>query len=307
MASRATPDLIWSLIRGYNSFLVSQPNARFTRERGNLLNKHNRRFSGLTHARTADVHTTKKGLVLTLKKTASAQKQKPATQRVNVQLHKCGWRKYSHVLASEVSKYRPDLRRAAMRRAKKLHRASYRPTVYRLKKEHVPKPKLTEEEKKAAKTAKAAKPKAEKVTPKEQTEEQKKKIAWALKSKAIRKSHQPKTVKPRKHRYAAMSKKLRAAKQAARSAKFAKEHPEEAKKKAEKEAALLAKKKEKTAKQTKVAAERKAKRDARTATLRAEALKTLHEQQAKKKAAKEATKKAAEATKEATKEAAKKQ
>lgn len=44
-------DLVWTLVKNNNSFLVKRPGVQFSAEKGNLMNLHSYKYSGLANAK----------------------------------------------------------------------------------------------------------------------------------------------------------------------------------------------------------------------------------------------------------------
>eukprot|EP00771_Trimastix_marina_P003977 gnl/Trimastix_PCT/70.p1 GENE.gnl/Trimastix_PCT/70~~gnl/Trimastix_PCT/70.p1 ORF type:complete len:127 (-),score=44.45 gnl/Trimastix_PCT/70:94-474(-) len=120
-------DLIWSLVRRHNCFQKKVGGHIFSTEKGNLTGVNTKRYSGLANKKVVDVDIKIKGhkkrIVLSKKKPGTAQR-KPAkmfwsqTYRPNDKL--------ASRIALEVAttQYRPDLRKAACKRAKMLLKAA---------------------------------------------------------------------------------------------------------------------------------------------------------------------------------------
>ena len=111
-------DLLWGLVRKTNSFLVKARNhggVRFSTERGNLLNVHSFKSSGLANCRTLDVKSAgERGVVLTVK---SGVCRKPAKAFRSVSLTR-DVRRACRSAKNTVSarKYRVDLKAALLAR-----------------------------------------------------------------------------------------------------------------------------------------------------------------------------------------------
>ena len=119
-------DLIWELVKGNNRFLVKRDGVTFSKEKGNLMARNSRQFSGLANSRVVHIGSrktkTKKGVVsqvgLELKRDRSARKPSNFSS--------CSLRKHiikgNCVGAATVRRvvekqgYRPDLARFAVAR-----------------------------------------------------------------------------------------------------------------------------------------------------------------------------------------------
>jgi large subunit ribosomal protein L28e len=118
-------ELSWFLIKKFNSFLVKRNGVTFSREPGNLLNKHSPKFSGLCNRLAVDVQPVgagKKGVVLAKKtKSGSVRKPRSAWNKVTI---KRDFRHSAKAISAEVGTYRPDLKKAALARLSAITRVN---------------------------------------------------------------------------------------------------------------------------------------------------------------------------------------
>ncbi|KAI9637798.1 60s ribosomal protein [Dioszegia hungarica] len=123
-------DLQWLLLRKNNSFIVKGGHGpAFSREKGNLLNRHSHKYSGLTNAQGISMHPTKEGSILITKIKKDVSPHQVASARVPVTLRRgTTARRAAKIAAAETAGkgYRSDLRQAAVARASALVRAQRR-------------------------------------------------------------------------------------------------------------------------------------------------------------------------------------
>ncbi|CAD7082474.1 unnamed protein product [Hermetia illucens] len=118
--------LNWLIIRNHHSYLLKRPNIKkpFSTEPNNLTNLSSYRYSGLVHKKTLGVvpAADKKGFTVVLKK--AKYQNRPAKNTVRVTM-KAGPRRSLKKLRNLVlgSKYRYDLKQAALRRASAILRS----------------------------------------------------------------------------------------------------------------------------------------------------------------------------------------
>ena len=107
-------DLIWSLVRNNNAFLVKRNGAQFTKEPGNVMNVNSFKYSGLANSKSVNV-VSKKGKAALVLKNRGSNKPKSAVREIN--LFK-GSLKGNDTIKKNVGAafYRRDLERAALSR-----------------------------------------------------------------------------------------------------------------------------------------------------------------------------------------------
>ncbi|KAI9317731.1 ribosomal protein L28e [Dichotomocladium elegans] len=109
-------DLVWSLVKNNNAFLVKRSNVQFSSEPGNLTNLNSFKYSGLANAKTVDIASAPRGVRVTtqkVKKANSPAKAKNTT--VIAKSRRVTAKSVANLIAR--SGYRPDLRKAALARA----------------------------------------------------------------------------------------------------------------------------------------------------------------------------------------------
>jgi large subunit ribosomal protein L28e len=116
----ASVEVLWSVIKGHSAFLLKRGQGSggqsiFSSEKGNLRNRHSIRYNGLINKRAVDVSATEGGVAVSVKRKLLSQKPS-ATYVSSKQPSKNGFRKGRNAVANATSKYRPDLRRAALAR-----------------------------------------------------------------------------------------------------------------------------------------------------------------------------------------------
>ena len=119
------PQLVWSLVRKQNRFLVKRDRAQFSAEPGNLTNTSNYRSSGIANAKAVDVTTATAGegekVVLTYKAKKSC---KPASATVRIPLRNDPRRSARLVRqATSGTYYRADLKQDALARYSRQQKA----------------------------------------------------------------------------------------------------------------------------------------------------------------------------------------
>ncbi|WWC89712.1 uncharacterized protein L201_004637 [Kwoniella dendrophila CBS 6074] len=123
-------DLQWLLVRKWNSFQVKGGNGpSFSKEKGNLLNKHSHKYSGLANSKVINIYANPEGGITVTKVKADAKPNQVASARTHVNLRKStGPRRANKIAAAETAGkgYRADLRKVAVARASALSRAATR-------------------------------------------------------------------------------------------------------------------------------------------------------------------------------------
>ncbi|KAI0180433.1 60S ribosomal protein L28 [Hypoxylon sp. FL1284] len=127
-----SPDLVWEIARGNNSFLVKRKESggvQLSRDPMNLLNKNSRKYAGFVNPKAIGVQPAEKGGVkITSKKESAALK--PAQASVEV-THSGGQstKKLYKTVAGKTAKtgYRPDLREAAVARVSAVRKSQKDP------------------------------------------------------------------------------------------------------------------------------------------------------------------------------------
>ncbi|KAL1927009.1 hypothetical protein VTP01DRAFT_5339 [Rhizomucor pusillus] len=110
-------DLVWTLVKNNNSFLVKRPGVQFSAEKGNLMNLHSYKYSGLANAKTVDIRADgARGVRVTTKKVKKANLPSKVNNVTVISRSRRGTAKAVANLVAR-SKYRPDLREAALARA----------------------------------------------------------------------------------------------------------------------------------------------------------------------------------------------
>ncbi|RUP46852.1 ribosomal protein L28e [Jimgerdemannia flammicorona] len=131
-------DLVWSLVKNNNAYLVKRPGVQFSSEPGNLTNLNTFKYSGLANNKTVGVvpAVSGKGIELITKK------QKLSAHNVNKRVNKItiakGSRRTALSVANIVARngYRPDLRQASIAALARVSAilASQRPAKVHVKK-----------------------------------------------------------------------------------------------------------------------------------------------------------------------------
>ena len=116
----ASVEVLWSVIKGHSAFLLKRGQGSggqsiFSTEKGNLRNRHSIRYNGLINKKAVDVSATEGGVAVSVKRNGLSQKPS-AIYVTSKQPAKNGFRKGRNAAANATSKYRPDLRRAALAR-----------------------------------------------------------------------------------------------------------------------------------------------------------------------------------------------
>ncbi|WVR05484.1 hypothetical protein IAU60_002500 [Kwoniella sp. DSM 27419] len=123
-------DLQWLLIRKWNSFQVKGGQGpTFSKEKGNLLNRHSHKFSGLANSKVINIYANPEGAITITKVKADAKPNQVASARSHVTLRRStGPRRANKIAAAETAGkgYRADLRQVAVARASALARSATR-------------------------------------------------------------------------------------------------------------------------------------------------------------------------------------
>ncbi|KAL0088301.1 ribosomal protein L28e [Phycomyces blakesleeanus] len=109
-------DLVWELIKNNNSFLVKRSGVQFSSELNNLTNLNTFKYSGLANSKTVSIHPAARGIRVALTK---AKKTQSPAKAINATVINKSRRHTAKSVANLIaaSKYRPDLRQAALARA----------------------------------------------------------------------------------------------------------------------------------------------------------------------------------------------
>ncbi|WVQ78605.1 hypothetical protein IAT38_000691 [Cryptococcus sp. DSM 104549] len=120
-------DLQWLLIRKWNSFQVKGGQGPvFSKEKGNLLNRHSHKFSGLANSKVVAIAPSAAGGITITKIKADAKPNQVVSARSHVALKRStGPRRANKIAAAETAGkgYRADLRAYAVARASALLKA----------------------------------------------------------------------------------------------------------------------------------------------------------------------------------------
>ncbi|KAL7424312.1 hypothetical protein Q5752_001902 [Cryptotrichosporon argae] len=124
-------DLQWLLIRKWNSFQHKSGNGPvLSREKGNLVNLHSQKYSGLANAKVVSIHPSADASQIVIAKIkVGASPHQVASARSHTTLRRStGPRRANKIAAAETAGkgYRPDLRQAAVARISALSRAQRR-------------------------------------------------------------------------------------------------------------------------------------------------------------------------------------
>ncbi|KAH8895147.1 ribosomal protein L28e [Thozetella sp. PMI_491] len=130
-SSNVSADLVWEVVRPWNSFLVkrrSNGGVQFSRDPYNLTNKHSRKYAGFVNDKAIGLTAGEKGGVqLISKKTGSAGKPSAEQAKVSIGSGKSNRKTFKAVAGHTARQgYRADLRAAAVSRASAI-RQSQRP------------------------------------------------------------------------------------------------------------------------------------------------------------------------------------
>lgn len=112
-------ELQWECIRKFNCFVVKRDGAVFSTERGNLMNKHAFKYSGLVHSRSVRVEACAGGVTLSRRLTKAGSKVSGAFCRPALIKASSGIKTVKAKIGGDLDKsfYRRDLIAAAQKRA----------------------------------------------------------------------------------------------------------------------------------------------------------------------------------------------
>ena len=112
-------ELQWECIRKFNCFIVKRDGAVFSSERGNLMNKHSFKHSGLVHSRVVSVEATNAGVTLSRRRSKAGNKVATAFSRPALVKASTGIKTVKAKIGGDLEKsfYRRDLIAAAQKRA----------------------------------------------------------------------------------------------------------------------------------------------------------------------------------------------
>ncbi|ORZ01466.1 ribosomal L28e protein family-domain-containing protein [Syncephalastrum racemosum] len=112
-------ELVWSLVKNNNSFLVKRNNVQFSREAGNLTNLNTFKFSGIAQPKTVSIQAAPKGVQVVTQRTK--KQLAPGKANVTTVINNTR-RKTAKSVAQLVARngYRSDLRQAALARASRV-------------------------------------------------------------------------------------------------------------------------------------------------------------------------------------------
>ncbi|RUS20776.1 ribosomal protein L28e [Endogone sp. FLAS-F59071] len=131
----SSADLVWSLVKDNNAYLVKRPGVQFSSEPGNLTNLNTYKYSGLANNKTVGIVAAPSGKGIEL----ITKKQKLSAHNVNKRVNKItitkGSRRTALSVANIISRdgYRPDLRKSALARVSAVL-ASQKPVKVQVKK-----------------------------------------------------------------------------------------------------------------------------------------------------------------------------
>uniref|UniRef100_A0A7S0UR37 Ribosomal eL28/Mak16 domain-containing protein n=1 Tax=Polytomella parva TaxID=51329 RepID=A0A7S0UR37_9CHLO len=112
---------LWELVKNNNAFLRKNLNgAIFSAERGNLYAKNSYKFSGLANSSIVDISAD--GEQVSVAVSAPKKANKPSSF-LKAQKSKQNARKVNKSVANQVAAVRPDLKKAAIRRASAVTRS----------------------------------------------------------------------------------------------------------------------------------------------------------------------------------------
>lgn len=113
-------ELQWECVRKFNCFVVKRDGAVFSTERGNLMNKHSFKYSGLVHARSVRVESAGvAGVTVSRRRSKAGSKVATAFSRPALVKASTGIKTIKAKIAGDLEKsfYRRDLIAAAQKRA----------------------------------------------------------------------------------------------------------------------------------------------------------------------------------------------
>ncbi|KAI8145219.1 ribosomal protein L28e [Fennellomyces sp. T-0311] len=109
-------ELVWALVKNNNSFLVKRSGVQFSSEPGNLANLNTFKYSGLANNKTVDIRGTGRGVQVTTKIVKKANTPAKALNKtVITKSRRATAKSVANLIAK--TKYRADLRKAALARA----------------------------------------------------------------------------------------------------------------------------------------------------------------------------------------------
>lgn len=112
-------DLQWLLVRNNNAFIVKRDGLCLSKEKGNLMNIHSFKFSGLVNPSAVDVSLNDKTIVLSTKRPKKCNKPSKTFTSCNLTTHKSNGKFVNADTierATSASAYRADLTRFALAR-----------------------------------------------------------------------------------------------------------------------------------------------------------------------------------------------
>ncbi|KAI1333763.1 60S ribosomal protein L28 [Xylariaceae sp. FL0016] len=127
-SNHVSPDLVWEIVRGNNSFLVKRKTGggvQFSRDPLNLTNKNSRKHAGFVNPKAVGIASGEKdGVKVVTKKESAAQKPGQASVATSFHGGKSSRKTYKAV-ANQTAKnsYRPDLREAAVARVSAIRKS----------------------------------------------------------------------------------------------------------------------------------------------------------------------------------------
>ncbi|KAI8885142.1 ribosomal protein L28e [Backusella circina FSU 941] len=110
-------ELVWAIIKNNNSFLVKRQGVQFSSEPSNLMNVNTFKYSGLANYKSVGVNAAARGVRVTLNKAGKQQNPSKAKNAVVIAKTRRQTSKSVANLVARATKYRPDLRAAAVARA----------------------------------------------------------------------------------------------------------------------------------------------------------------------------------------------
>ncbi|KAI8882152.1 ribosomal protein L28e [Backusella circina FSU 941] len=110
-------ELVWQIIKNNNSFLVKRQGVQFSSEPSNLMNANTFKYSGLANYKSVGVNSAARGVRVTLKKAGKQQNPAKAQNATVIAKSRRQTSKSVANLVARATKYRPDLRAAAVARA----------------------------------------------------------------------------------------------------------------------------------------------------------------------------------------------
>jgi len=122
MTENSSPDLLWEVIKGFNSYQVKRRSGGgvvFSRDPLNLTNKQTRKHTGLVNPKAIGIIPGEKGGVTLVTKKGDSSNKPGSELQCSSFSSKNGTRKTYHSIVNSTAKrnYRPDLRQSAVARA----------------------------------------------------------------------------------------------------------------------------------------------------------------------------------------------